>query len=75
MKTYIDNEECNKSLTRKHEMYYDYTYLINWESGFINNIVKCKRCGKQAQNMTMYEPMALHSLSLKFTKETKHLHI
>lgn len=67
---YIDNENCEKSHTGKHRMYYDYTWLISWDTGFLVNIVKCASCGKQAQIFTMYEPRALYALDLKFKKDT-----
>ena len=59
----------------RHTMKYLYTYVINWKSGYICNILKCMGCGKQAQKSTMYEKEALSGLDLTFRDNTNHHHI
>ncbi len=66
---------CSKSPSHEHIMNYEYTWLINWNSGFLTNIVHCIFCKTKAQTSTMYEPGALHSLKLKFKEDTIHRRI
>lgn len=69
------NKYCEKAPNKEHKMYYEYTWLISWDTGFVTNIVKCCYCGIQAQTSTMYEPNALHSLKWEFRKDTIHRRI
>ena len=71
----LDKFSCEKNPSKEHKMYYEYTWLISWDTGFITNIVKCCYCGIEAQTSTMYETNALYSLELKFRQDTIHRRI
>jgi hypothetical protein len=54
----------------KHQMKYQYTWKIDYESGRCVHIGQCKRCGVTMQSFSMYDPEALPYLNIKLRSDS-----